>query len=126
MPMPSVLEAERPMDPSDVTPYLLSFADNELLDLDNNEIISSFTISIPAAMTALGIALGTGDYTAVRTESNTAVKFWLIIADSDDRAASAFSQIGGTLCPVEVTVTTNAMPLRTIQRTGYVRIEQQV
>ena len=119
-------------DPRDELEYIIS-ADG-LLEAD--EEIADYELVPLAESVALGVEIMEGggrdhallpeteldDGTVLR--ANTAVLFWLTIADAD-RLVSIFYGSSGATVPVEVTIVTTSVPARTRQRTVLLKVVQQ-
>lgn len=125
--MPNPLTAkvfDQPMDPADLIDFetTLSQGDDpeDLLQLDEN--VTSFTLAVTAEAAAAGLQL---QETAGRAPSldGTVLRFWLAI-DPADQAADLFSGAGVNLA-IELTINTDASPLRRRQRTMIVQVAQQ-
>lgn len=100
-------------DPSDVADYVIAF--NDLLD--TNETVALQSVTIDAASASVGLALGSGSYAPIAVSKS--VRFWLTCAQPSNVAFAA-----GVLAVVTATVTTNASPARTFQRSVLVRVAQ--
>ena len=100
-------------DPSDVADYVIDFTDL----LDTAETISLQSAVIDSASASVGLAVGTGSYAPVAVSKS--VRFWLTCSQPSNLAFAA-----GVLAVVTATVTTNASPARTFQRSVLVRVAQ--
>ena len=100
-------------DPADVADYLIQFDDL----LETAETVNLQSVTIDAASTAAGLAIGSGAYASVAAVKN--VKFWLTC-----NQPSNASFVAGVLAVVTATVTTSASPARTFQRSVLVRVAQ--
>jgi uncharacterized phiE125 gp8 family phage protein len=100
-------------DPADVADYLIKFDDL----LETAEVVTLQSVSIDAASTAVGLAIGSGAYAPIAAVKN--VKFWLTCNQPSNTAF-----VAGVLAVVTATVTTSATPARTFQRSVLVRVQQ--
>ena len=100
-------------DPSDVADYLVNFDDL----LATSETVALQSVTIDAASTGVGLALGSGAYAPIAVSKS--VRFWLTCSQPNNAAFAT-----GVLTVVTVTVTTNASPARTFQRSVLVRVAQ--
>jgi uncharacterized phiE125 gp8 family phage protein len=100
-------------EPSDVADYLVNFDDL----LATAETVALQSVAIDAASTAVGLALGSGAYAPIAVSKS--VRFWLTCSQPNNAAFAT-----GVLTIVTVTVTTNASPARTFQRSVLVRVAQ--
>jgi uncharacterized phiE125 gp8 family phage protein len=100
-------------DPSDVADYLVNFDDL----LATAETVALQSVTIDAASTGVGMALGSGAYAPIAVSKS--VRFWLTCSQPNNTTFAT-----GVLTVVTVTVTTNASPARTFQRSVLVRVAQ--
>lgn len=112
---------EASMDPADEVDWVLDFSDL----LEPGEQVLVYTLELMAEAIALGLEIMTGgDRDHQLIESDTALLFWLRVADGY-KLNVAFDGQGGTTLPIVVTIITNSVPARTRQRTALVRVVQQ-
>ena len=100
-------------DPADVADYIIRFDDL----LESAETVNLQSVTIDAASTAVGLAIGAGAYAPLAVSKS--VKFWLTCNQPNNAAF-----IAGVLAVVTATVTTTASPSRTFQRSVLVRVQQ--
>jgi hypothetical protein len=108
------------MDPKDVVDYVVDVSG--LLDTANGEGIASYTLTLNAEATALGLTLGTAGY-AISQPTPTSYRIWFSIS-AGFQSNAAFDGTGTSL-PMELTITTNSTPARTRQRTLVLKVAQQ-
>lgn len=102
------------MDPAEE----LDFAMNLVTMLDAGETVSSFTVTLPAESTLLGLQLGTA--TKAPAIAANKITIWLTI-NSANRNDAIFAGI--VSMPIEVTIVTSAG--RTKQRTAGIKVTQK-
>ncbi|WP_374648935.1 hypothetical protein [Rhizorhabdus sp.] len=121
MPIPpnATIWAEQ-ADPRDVNNWKI----NCTVSLAADEAIESYELMLGAEAVAAGLIISaeTARQPAL-VEAGKVIQLWLSV-DPAMRLDPIFEGAGVTL-PIEVTLTTNSIPSRTIQRTVAVRIAQQ-
>lgn len=92
--------------------------------LEESESIENYQLVLGAEAVAAGLVISNdGDRAPSIVDAGKAIKIWLYVED-DMRLDPIFDGTGVTL-PIEVTVDTNSIPIRTFQRTVAVKVAQQ-
>lgn len=116
---PTAFEFAEGLDPHEELDFVVP-CDNRL---ETGEEIASYTLTLLAEATALGLTIMSGDgRDHQRIESNRSIELWLEIADAY-KTNAAFEGAGVSL-PMEVTIVTNSSPARTRQFTALVPVAQ--
>jgi len=100
-------------DPANIDNYLFSF------ELDTGETIATAAVTLDEASLALGLLLGSGATGAAVIGND--VRFWLTCSAGQQNNAAFLT---GHDALVTATITTNASPARTLQKTGLVTVRQ--
>jgi len=106
------------MDPYDILDFVVDCSGM----LEPNELIASHTISLLAEASALGLVINTTSPYATTVESGTSIRVWFSILPAE-QGNPAFNT-SATL-PMELVITTNAVPPRRKQRTLAVKVGQK-
>lgn len=112
------------LDPADHQPYVANFIGGRKPVLDElaGEKIAIFDITLDAAAIEAGLIVDdTLEYEAVPINGGTAIRLWLMV-DEAKRDDPRFTR--GMKLNVIVTIETDSVPARTIQRTWRVNVVQ--
>lgn len=122
MPLPpNAILFDDPMDPYDRVDFLLTLDGADGM-LEAGEGVASYTLTLLAEATALGLTIGTAAYAPSQPNAQS-LRFYLEV-DSGFQANAAFDGDGVTL-GLELSITTDSTPARRRQRTIGVKVAQQ-
>jgi hypothetical protein len=114
-----VINPDDPMDPADEVDFLIQTAGM----LEGGEIVASYTLTLLAEASALGLQIMTGaGYDAHVVNQRDIMFFLKVLGQFQDN--DAYDDTGATL-PMVVTVVTNSIPPRKRQRTVAVKVKQR-
>ncbi|MEA3537594.1 MAG: hypothetical protein U9R73_00520 [Pseudomonadota bacterium] len=126
MPLPSdPIRWEQKIDPGDRLDFLMELGAGTppILDVDNGEIVTSYTLTMSAEGVALGLTIGTGLYAPQLIDSGRTVLLWLEV-DSGNWSNAQYSGSGSEI-GVTLQFQTNNSPARRYERTWALKVLQR-
>ena len=119
---PNAYKWQRPLDPSNIAPYVCHFRHATKPMLDPLEKITSFTVTLSENALLQGLQLGDGSYAPTTYMNGSGVKIWLKVDPT--KQGNVLFNCDGLWLPVTFKVVTDANPANTYEATCAVRVVQ--
>lgn len=108
------------MDPTDYLDFQVDLGETLL---QAGELIESYSLTLLPESVAAGLTISSETGRQDQLVGGTSIHFWLYV-DAGMRSDPIFSGSGSTL-GIEVTVVTNSIPFRRLERTVTITVAQQ-
>lgn len=119
---PTAYKWERPLDASNIAPYVCHFRHATKPLLEPTEKIASFSVDLSENALLQGLQLGVGAYAPTTYMNGSGVKVWLQVDPA--KQDNVMFNCDGLWLPVTFTIVTDATPPNTYQATCAVRVVQ--